>query len=544
MDYKMIINIFLLLALHVGLWKVFIKAERQAWEAWVPGYNLWVWIKLIDKPWWWLILLLIPGVNVMILLIMVFLLIRNFEVENTLELILGVVFFPFYLIYLGYNEKYRFMGSDYWKKYEKTKASEWTEALVFAVVVATIVRTFFLEAFTIPTSSMEKTLLVGDYLFVSKISYGPKTPNTPLTIPFTHHTFPFTESVPSYSEWISLPYFRFPGLGKVHNNDIVVFNYPDGDTVSVNMQNISYYRLVRSFGWERVNTPEAINPYNNMPFGKVVARPIDKRDNYVKRCVAIAGDKLEIKNKQLYINGSPAMNPEMMQFTYDVQFNSMQNPQKLFDKLDITDAEPYQNMQNANVWQLHLNKKNKDKIQNSIQLAQMAEKQDPVGMYDPDIFPNVASYAWNKDNYGPLVIPKAGVTIKLDTHSVHLYKRIIGVYENNDLKINGTQILINGKTETSYTFKQDYYFMMGDNRHNSADSRFWGFVPNDHIVGKAVFIWLSRSTNRSFPNVRFERVFSFIKNDGISRSYFFYIMIPLLLLSFGWNNRHRFRTKY
>ena len=544
MDYKMIINILLLLALHVGLWKVFIKAGRQAWEAWVPGYNFWVWIKLIDKPWWWLILLLIPGVNVMILLIMVFLLIRNFEVENTIELILGVVFFPFYLIYLGYNEKYRFMGNDYWKKYEKNKASEWTEALVFAIVVATIVRTFFLEAFTIPTSSMEKTLLVGDYLFVSKVSYGPKTPNTPLTIPFTHHTFPFTETIPSYSEWISLPYFRFPGLGKVKNNDIVVFNYPDGDTVSVNMQNISYYRLVRSFGWDKVNTPEAINPYNNMPFGKVVARPIDKRDNYVKRCVAIAGDKLEIKNKQLYINGSPAANPEMMQFSYDVQFNSMQNPKKLFDKLDITDAEPYQSMQNANVWQLHLNNKNKEKIQNSIQLAQMAEKLDPVGMYDPDIFPNVASYAWNKDNYGPLVIPKAGFTVKLDTHSVHLYKRIIGVYENNDLKINGTQILINGKPETSYTFKQDYFFMMGDNRHNSADSRFWGFVPNDHIVGKAVFIWLSRSTNRSFPNVRFERVFSFIKNDGISKSYFFYIMIPLLLISFGWNNRHRFRTKH
>lgn len=544
MGYKMIINILLILALHVGLWKIFIKAERRAWEAWVPGYNLWVWIKLIDKQWWWLILLMIPGVNVMVLLIMVFLLIRNFEVENTLELIVGVVFFPFYLVYLGYKESFRFRGYDYWRKYEKTKASEWTEALVFAIVVATIVRTFFLEAFTIPTSSMEKTLLVGDYLFVSKVSYGPKTPNTPLTIPFTHHTFPFTETIPSYSEWISLPYFRFPGFGNVKNNDIVVFNYPDGDTVSVNMQNISYYRLVRSFGWDKVNSPEDINPYNNMPFGKVVARPIDKRDNYVKRCVAIAGDKLEIKNQQLYINGSPAANPEMMQFSYDVQFNSMQNPKKLFDKLDITDMEPYQNMQNANIWQLHLNKKNREKIQNSIQLAQMAERMDPVGQYDPDIFPNVASYAWNKDNYGPLVIPKEGVTVKLDTHSIHLYKRVIGVYENNDLKINGTQILINGKPETSYTFKQNYYFMMGDNRHNSADSRFWGFVPNDHIVGKAVFIWLSRSTNRSFPNVRFERVFSFIKNDGISRSYFFYIMIPILLLWFGWNNRGRLKTKH
>ena len=543
MDYKWIINILLLIALHIGLWKVFIKAERQAWEAFVPGYNLWVWLKIIDKPWWWLILLAIPGVNLMMMLIMVFLTMRNFEVESPVEIVGGIVFFPFYLIYLGFNEKSRYMGADYWKKYERTKTVEWSEAIVFAVVVATIVRTFFFEAFTIPTSSMEKTLLVGDFLFVSKVSYGAKTPNTPLTIPFTHHTMPFTESVPSYSEWIELPYFRFPGFGDVQNNDIVVFNYPDGDTVSLNMQNISYYRLVRAFGWEKVNSPEAINPFNNRPFGKVVARPVDKRDNYVKRCVAIGGDKLEIKNKQLYVNDKPAVNPEMMQFSYDLQFNTMNDPKKTFDKLDVTDMEQYRNISNANLWQVHLNKKNKEKLQNSPLVAQMAERMDPVGMYDPDIFPNVGSYAWNKDNYGPLVIPKAGMTVKLDTHSIHLYKRIIGVYEANDLKIKGTQILINGTPATEYTFKQDYYFMMGDNRHNSADSRFWGFVPHDHIVGKAVFVWLSRSTNRSFPNIRFERVFSFISKDAISRSYFFHIMIPLVLLIVGWNNRNRFRVQ-
>ncbi|MFM2286697.1 MAG: signal peptidase, partial [Bacteroidota bacterium] len=508
MDYKWIVNILLLIALHIGLWRTFVKAGRQAWEAFIPGYNLWVWLRIIDKPWWWLILLLIPGVNLMMLMIMTFLTMRNFEVESPLEIVLGVIFFPFFLIYLGFKDTYRFMGVDYWKKYERTKSVEWSEAIVFAVVVATIVRTFFFEAFTIPTSSMEKTLLVGDYLFVSKVSYGAKTPNTPLTIPFTHHTMPLTETVPSYSEWVSLPYYRLPGLGDVKNNDIVVFNYPDGDTVCLNMQNISYYQLVRNFGWERVNTPNALNPYNNRPFGEIAARPVDKRDNYVKRCVAIAGDKLEIKNKQLYINDQKAANPEMMQFSYDVQLNSMNNPQKLFDKLDITDAEQYNNIANANIWKLHLNQKNKEKLVASSQLAQMAERMDPAGSYDQDVFPHVASYAWNKDNYGPIIIPKKGVSVAIDTHSIHLYERIIGVYEGNTLETKGNQILINGTPATSYQFKQDYYFMMGDNRHNSADSRFWGFVPHDHIVGKAVFIWLSRSTNRSFPNIRVERVFS------------------------------------
>jgi signal peptidase I len=543
MDYKWIVNILLLVALHIGLWKTFVKAGRQAWEAFIPGYNLWVWLRIIDKPWWWLILLLIPGVNLMMLMIMTFLTMRNFEVESPLEIVLGVIFFPFFLIYLGFKDTYRFMGVDYWKKYERTKSVEWSEAIVFAVVVATIVRTFFFEAFTIPTSSMEKTLLVGDFLFVSKVSYGAKTPNTPLTIPFTHHTMPFTETVPSYSEWVNLPYYRLPGLGDVKNNDIVVFNYPDGDTVCLNMQNISYYQLVRNFGWETVNTPNALNPYNKRPFGEIAARPVDKRDNYVKRCVAIAGDKLEIKNKQLYINDQKAANPDMMQFSYDVQLNSMNNPQKLFDKLDITDAEQYNNIANANIWKLHLNQKNKEKLVASSQLAQMAERMDPAGSYDQDVFPHVASYAWNKDNYGPIIIPKKGVSVAIDTHSIHLYERIIGVYEGNTLETKGNQILINGTPATSYQFKQDYYFMMGDNRHNSADSRFWGFVPHDHIVGKAVFIWLSHSTNRSFPNIRVERVFSFIRNEGVSKSYFFYIMIPLVLIVVGWNNRNRFRVQ-
>lgn len=535
MEIKWIVNILLLLSLHAGLAGVFIKARRRFWEALIPGYNLWVWLKIVEKPWWWLILLLIPGVNIIMYLVLVFLTLRNFEIESPFETVLGIVGSFFYLPYVAFSEKYRWMGDGYWKSYKRTTASEWLEAIVFAVVAATIIRTFFFEAFTIPSSSMEKTLLVGDYLFVSKLSYGSKTPNTPLTVPFTHHTLPLTETVPSYSNWIQLPYFRFPALGPVKNNDIVVFNYPDGDTVALNCQNISYYKLVRAFGWKNVNNPNAINPVNNRPFGKVIWRPVDKRDHYVKRCVAIAGDKFELKNKQIYINDKAMENPAMMQFSYYAWFNA--NPEKTFNKLDITDAEPADN--SFRIWRIHLNEKNKAALMQSPLLSKL----EPSNDQDSDLFPFDPNYPWDRDNYGPIVIPKEGATVELNLKTLPLYRRIIEIYEGNKLEIKDGSILINGQAANKYTFAQDYYFMMGDNRHNSADSRFWGFVPHDHIVGKAVFIWLSRSKNRGFPNIRYERVFSFIKNDGITRSYFFHIMIPLLLGIFAWNNRHRFKVR-
>ena len=544
---KLIVNIIILLLIHSGLFGVFRKAGKQGWEALVPGYNLWVWLKLVERPWWWLILLLVPGVNIMMFLVLVFITLRNFEVEKTGEIILGIVFSPIYLPMLGFMEKYRWMGNDYWKKYPRNTATEWSEAIVFAVVAATVIRSFFIEAFTIPTPSMEKSLLVGDYLFVSKVSYGSKVPNTPLTVPFTHHTLPFTSHTPSYSTWIELPYMRFPALGKVKNNDVVVFNFPEGDTVIAERQNESYYDIVlreaMTLAENQKKDPEKDRNELLRQARQTIAsqytllyRPVDKRDNYVKRCIGIPGDKVEIRDRQVFINGQKAQNPELLQFEYFVKFNSAV-PKKTFDKLEITDNVNEQ--LNQQIMQLNLNTANLEKLQTLNAFDAYQPITAAPQMYDYRTFPHMPSLPWNRDNYGPLDVPKAGATVSLSLENLRMYERIIRDFEHNTLEVKNNQILINGTPASSYTFKQDYYFMMGDNRHNSLDSRFWGFVPHDHVVGKAVFIWMSKGDNRPFPGIRYERVFSFITSEGISKSYFFMIMVPLLLGIFVWNNRKR-----
>lgn len=354
------------------------------------------------------------------------------------------------------------------KPVKKGAMREWFDAIVFAVIAATLIRMFVIEAFTIPTPSMEKSLLVGDFLFVSKINYGPRIPNTPLSFPFAHHTLPLTKATKSYLEWIQLPYFRIPGFSKIKNNDVVVFNYPMEDF-----------------------------------------RPVDKRENYIKRCVGIPGDKLEVIDKKLHINGEIAEVPEGMQQAYHVKTDGTRLNRKVLEKLDITEGGL---VSNEGDYRLSLTNKNAGAIKDRFPNIKMVKPIcDPENTFDPNIFPKQREFAFNKDNFGPIVIPAKGTEIALTIENLGIYERLITVYEGNSLDVDGESIFINGKETTSYIFQMDYYFMMGDNRDNSLDSRYWGFVPQDHIVGKAVFIWLSLDKNRTwFGRVRWSRLFSLI----------------------------------
>ena len=380
---------------------------------------------------------------------------------------------------------------------------EWIDAIIFAVIAATFIRMFFIEAYTIPTASMEKSMLVGDYLFVSKTAYGPKTPNTPLSFPFVHNTMPLTENTKSYVEWIKKPYHRLKGFGHVKNNDVVVFHFPEGDTVASNMPLKNYYQLIRTDGRERVWS-------DKRNFGEIISRPVDKCENYIKRCIGIPGDEIKIKNSQVYVNGKPQKHFPGMQMFYIVHTNGTSiNPRNL-DRLHIAedDRDVYSNTQ----YMFPLTEENAAKIKQFANVTSVEEVLQEPGKWDPNIFPSDERFPWNVDNFGPIKIPEKGKTVELTVDNLPLYRRIIGVYENNDLEVKGNQIIINGQPATIYTFKMDYYWMMGDNRHNSADSRSWGFVPEDHVVGKAKFIWLSLDKDKGFPaNIRFKRIFNSIR---------------------------------
>ena len=496
-------NIFALLTLIfviltiVGLWKLFEKAGVKGWIVLIPFYNFYVWLKIIKKPMWWYIFIIIPFINVFTILLMIVELLKCFKKYGLLDQALGSIFPFFYLPYLGFSKKDTYLNPDDRPVFKKSFVREWADAIIFAVIAATIIRTFLIEAYTIPTSSMEKSLLIGDFLFVSKVSYGPKIPNTPIAFPFSHHTLPMTEFTKSYLEWISLPYYRFPGFTDIKNNDVVVFNYPDGDTVALQKQNESYYALVRHYGRQFV-----WSNYN------VVARPVDKRENYIKRCIGIPGDKLEIKDGTVFINGAKAELPEKIQYNYVVKTKTGINP-KTLEKLDIIEGGP---TENTGEYVLTLTNEAITALKSFPYVLSIDRLNQPKKEWDPDIFPYDSTLKWNRDNFGPIVLPKAGVTVPLNMSNIALYTRIIDIYEGNDLKISGDKILINGKVSTTYTFKMDYYWMMGDNRHNSADSRYWGFVPMDHIVGKAVFVWLSLDQNKSLfgGKIRWSKMFRII----------------------------------
>ncbi len=374
---------------------------------------------------------------------------------------------------------------------------EWVNALVFATVVATVIHTYVFQLYVIPTSSMEKSLLVGDYLYVSKVSYGPKMPNTPLSFPFVHHTMPMSATTPSFSDAIQWRYHRLKGLKDIERGDVVVFNFPAGDTVLLENQGVTYYDVLRGYESTFGKVEGRRKLFNDYT---VVSRPVDKRENYIKRCVAVAGDSIKVEGSVLYVNGEKEGEIPGRQKIYIVQTSSPFS-QRTLRKLNITEA-----MGNGSIYQMPLTAETLVEIQkfpNVIAVTQYVAEGE-----NTDIYPSSQLYRWNVDNLGSIWIPKRGESIKLTAENMPIYERVISLYEGNEVESRGEKIYINGKEADSYTFEMDYYWMMGDNRHNSADSRFWGFVPEDHIVGKASFVWLSLDKELPFPkNIRWDRLF-------------------------------------
>ncbi|MFC4739643.1 signal peptidase I [Flavobacterium ponti] len=545
----------------LGTWKLYIKAGRQAWEAFIPVYNAIVLMQIINRPKWYTFLLFIPIINLIMIPVVWVETIRSFGYNTTKDTLLVLVTLGFYIFYINYTQNPTYIADR--SLVPTNKTADTISSILFAVVVATFVHTYFIQPFTIPTSSLEKSLLVGDFLFVSKYNYGARTPMTTIAAPMVHDTIPVLNTK-SYSSWPQLPYFRLPGYEKIKNNDIVVFNWPI-DTV---------YQF-------------------RDPLHRHTWKPIDKRSNYVKRCVGIPGDKIEVKNSDLYVNGKILVLPERAkpQFSYSAKFkegtpidesfllslNTYNNDKfqrynnfVLFPSLtdeslaklktlsnleEVTKNNDTINERFSYVFKLKDNYKNTDinqivsKLKDNKINATIRESDNLLFVDYPEknvaeflkkhpsvistkeitaIFPN-NNKNWTVDNLGPIYIPEAGKTLELNLETLPFYKRLITDYEGNTLQQIGNEIRINGQVATTYTFKQDYYWMMGDNRHNSEDSRYWGYVPADHIVGKPIFIWMSWDSDAKgiMNKIRWERLFTTVSGEGQPQSYFKYFLILL-----------------
>ncbi len=490
------------------------RAGFKPWYAIIPFYNIYILTKIINRPWWWLLILFIPVVNLLMAVVYWFQVLKVFGKDSTKDKVLVLLTFGLYLIYLNFTQAKNLPYNP-----EHDKKETLLGSIVFAVIAASIVHMFGFQPFIIPTPSLEKTLLVGDYLIVSKLHYGPRVPMTTIAFPMVHDTIPVIK-VKSYLDKPQLPYMRLPGFEKVKRNEIVVFNWP-ADTVE------QFFKTTH----------------------RKIRKPIDKKSNYVKRCVGIPGDSIEIKNGVLYVNGKQTVYPDrtLIQHFYVVRFKpgknlSRRNLKRLKEKyeFDMTRSQTFPLKDNT--FAINMPVKAADFMKSWPEV-------DTVYMYldtvpHSKVFPGTKW--WSMDRFGPVYLPKKGDKIKLNRKNFLIYKKALEEYETmqplkeNKVEWKNNRAYINGKPVEEYTFKQDYYWMMGDNRSNSEDSRVWGFVPWTHIVGKPVFIWFSKDQNDG--HIRWDRVFTTVHGTGKRQSYLIPFVI-LLLIYFGWNYYRKKRKK-
>lgn len=494
---------------HIGLYGMFKKAGITPWKALIPFYNTWCMVELMHLKKVWFFLQLIPIAGQFITIWITIKMVEHFGRfgigHHALTVFLPFVYFP----YLGFSASERYAGEMVVKNYKKSGLREWIDAAAFAVVAATLIRTFVFEAYTIPTPSMEKSLLVNDFLFVSKSAYGPRIPNTPIAMPFMHHTMPFL-NIKAYSEVIQIPYTRWMAT-PVKRNDAVVFNFPANDTLINDEVNYgsreTYYQAIRNEMINRhISEAQARQNIYDQFADIIITRPVDKRENFIKRCVAIAGDQLSVVNGVVHVNGKPQeFLPESERYYKLIPMPGNPLPDDAMLSswgINVRADQGDYVMMNGYLLVNVTNRERKEcKIPEGYRLT------DTIMEPDSRIYPyyNAAS-GWSQDNYGPLWIPAKGASIDLTADNVIRYGRCIRTYEGNTLELQNGSWMLNGKPATKYTFKMNYYWLMGDNRHNSLDSRYWGFVPEDHVVGKASLIWFSWE-----KGPRWKRIFQSIK---------------------------------
>lgn len=490
-----------------GLAKMFQKAGVEQWKAFIPFYNTWVMQDLAKRPKHWVFWQFIPVVGWFISPGIFIEFVKLFGRFSLGEHTLAALFAPFYFPYLGYSPKIHYIGPERARKYKKKGWREWVDAAIFAIVAATLIRTFIFEAYTIPSGSMEKTLLINDFLFVSKFAYGPRIPNTPLSIPFIHNYIPGTDRK-SYSEAIKIPYIRW-FASPVKRGDVVVFNFPAGDTVINHpaFQSQTPYYDVKRIVATQPNHPEyltykyALEHPEEFP---IAVHPVDKSDNYIKRCVGVAGDWIQVKENVVWANGQQQPQPPQSLVHYMVITNVERlDAEVLKEEYDVDFYKDVMEGGQPGVYLMNLTEEAKGKMINN----GLARRIEPAPNYDdPAVFPYDTLHKWSRNNYGPIWVPKKGEWLTLTPENYSLYERAIRVYEKNQFEMKDGKFILNGQAVTRYRFKMNYYWMMGDNRQGSQDSRYWGFVPEDRIVGRASIIWFSWDGgprwNRLFKSVK------------------------------------------